>query len=100
MKMWPLVRPKWIVFLGIFLLGIGTISTIVTGNVMGRFMGLLSAPLEDELFQKPQIGYQENEHSFLDEHQAPEFEHKQSNHLLKSLTSLRSPVSAYNPQLN
>ena len=57
--MWPLVRPKWIVFLGIILLGIGTTSTIVTGTVMGRFMGILSAPLEDELFQKlyPNTGF-------------------------------------------
>jgi hypothetical protein len=33
--MWPMVRPKWIMFLGIILLAVGTVSTIVTGTVMG-----------------------------------------------------------------
>lgn len=54
-----MVRPKWIMGFGIVFLGIGSVNTIVTGNVMGRFMGLLSAPLEDKVLFAlyPDTGY-------------------------------------------
>ena len=58
-KLWPMIRPKYALFIGILLLGISQINSIVTGLMMGRFMAVLSTPLEDDVMQKfyPDSGY-------------------------------------------
>jgi len=58
-KLWPLVKPKYVMFIGIIFLGIGSVNAIVIGTVMGKFMGVLSAPLQNDLMQKlyPNTGF-------------------------------------------
>jgi len=51
-KLWPIIRPKPVMFIGVFMLMVGSVNNIVTGTMMGRFMGVLSVPLDDKVMQK------------------------------------------------
>lgn len=35
MKLWPLLRPKWVIFVGLFLVFIGQVRPVSTGLFMG-----------------------------------------------------------------
>lgn len=46
MKLWPLLRPKWIIFVGLILVIIAQTRTTSQGYFMGQFTAILSTPFD------------------------------------------------------
>lgn len=51
-KLWPQLRPKVILYIGLLLIFVGQVRPVSTGLFMGQFMAVLSTPLDYAIMSK------------------------------------------------